>query len=310
MIKHKTQYIPLESVLIVSEDTKSSVNYFEDKIKDLQLKNCKAINITAIPSYLGTSPDKVIESAIKESQFFNKEAQKKGLLPYTTVYALIDTDDWDKKIDEAKNIAEDNTNIETKYFTIVSNECFEVWYILHFKDYADIKPIYRPKKGKLNKMIIDNEERTDKLMEKFLGKTYNKADEIYDLLKEKGNELNAIKNAEYLAQYHSENSTNGNPSTDVYIVVKHLNELSKTFLQENNINDTSDILLPELIENYSVTDAFKMGLIILINEIYKDESKENKLTLCNNILNKPIEVANFTNNESIMNYIFQNEEIY
>lgn len=310
MIRKSAPNISLESILIVSEDQKSSVYYFQDKVKDLQLSNCQAITIKIMGSHLGTSPDKVAESAIKICNTFNAEAKKKGLLPYTKVYCLIDTDDWGKKLIEAKNTLKNATNSTTHFCDIVSNECFEAWYILHFKALGDTKPIRRPRKGIDTKMLVSEDERTDKLLEKYLGQAYKKGENIYELLKNTGNEAQAIQNAEWLAKYHTENPTEGNPATDVFIVVKHLNQMAETFLGQTKINITGNIILSELTDNYSFTDAFKMQLIALINETYKDESKEDKIILCNNILAKPMEVSSFTEDAQIMAFIYENQECY
>lgn len=310
MIRKSAPNIPLESILIVSEDQKSSVYYFQDKVKDLQLSNCQAITIKIMGSHLGTSPDKVAESAIKTCNTFNAKAKKQGLLPYTKVYCLIDTDDWGKKVLEAKNTLKNATNSTTHFCDIVSDECFEAWYILHFKELGDTKPIRRPRKGIDIKMLVSEDERTDKLLEKYLSQAYKKGENIYKLLKNEGNETQAIKNAEWLAQYHAENPTEGNPATDVFIVIKHLNQMAETFLGENKISATGDITLLELANNYSFTDAFKIQLIALINTEYKDESKEDKIILCNNILAKPLEVPSFTTNEKIIAFIYENQECY
>lgn len=88
-----------------------------------------------------------------------------------------------------------------------SNECFEIWYILHFHYYdaATSRALY-----------------TEKLTE-YLGRPYKKNDkEMYEKLL--GKQADAIRNAERLLDtYNPPNPEANNPSTTVHLLVLELN---------------------------------------------------------------------------------------
>ncbi|MDR0800152.1 MAG: RloB family protein [Endomicrobium sp.] len=100
-------------------------------------------------------------------------------------------------------------------FAAWSNECFEIWYMLHYNYYTS---------------ALSRKEYKDKLNENFRKddrkKVYKKNDKtIYEFLKEK--QEKAIKFAEkLLCEHHKNNIPNHkkNPATTVYKLVKRLNE--------------------------------------------------------------------------------------
>lgn len=99
-------------------------------------------------------------------------------------------------------------NAKTNGFNIAySNECFELWYILHF-EFLDTGLPRSNYEGRLTK---------------HLGQKYEKNDpKMYDKLREQ--QPIAIRNAEkLLANYDRSNPEQDNPSTTVHLLVQALN---------------------------------------------------------------------------------------
>ena len=100
---------------------------------------------------------------------------------------------------------------------IVSNQCFELWYLLHFATYS-----------------TSYIHRTDivKRLKIHLGTEYDKADRtICEILEAKGNEELAIQKAQKLRKSAEDDSFERdplrNPSTDVYLLIETLNKIAK-----------------------------------------------------------------------------------
>ncbi len=186
------------AILIICEDTKSSVFYFKGWAAD-HLKELKAnhVRINVEPSKRGQDPERIIRYA-KE----HKDS-------YDEIYCVLDVDDHahlTKALKEAK---------KNKFIPIVSNPCFELWYLLHFPNYST-----RPQTPKL----------LEKELGKLLGTKYDKGfSKIYELLNTEGSEEEAIKKAEKLKTYAQKHTNNqditANPSTEVFQLIEHLREL-------------------------------------------------------------------------------------
>jgi RloB-like protein len=133
----------------------------------------------------------------------NKLAQEDE---YDQVWCVFDRDEgaW-----TAQNFNNALQNAKTYDFHVAySNECFEVWYILHFQFLNTGLP---------------RSDYEDKLSE-LLGTKYRKNDStIYQQLLEK--QSIAIKNAQkLLAIYDRPNPERDNPSTTVHLLVQALNK--------------------------------------------------------------------------------------
>ena len=113
------------SILIVTEDSKSSKLYLQDKIQELNLPNAQIIEILGSDDVKGTNPIKIVDYALKE---LDKRNAKKQL--FTTVYCVMDVDDWDKQnppqLTTAVQRLRSQSNGKCDFIPIVSNECFEV----------------------------------------------------------------------------------------------------------------------------------------------------------------------------------------
>ena len=190
----------LRRYLIVSEDSKSSLDYF--RAFPIDKKRAKIVTLGGAGDALN-----VVQKGIELQQ----DAQKVGS-PFIQVYCTFDRDSMPQdRYNQACQLAATQNDLTA----IWSNECFELWYLLHFS-YRNTaigrKEIYRVLKGASH-----------------LGRTYQKGDpSIFAELKPKLE--TALKNASQLA-YHAreENSVmpwNVNPSTEVHQLVNKLRELS------------------------------------------------------------------------------------
>ena len=288
------------SILIVCEDSKSAVYYFERKVKECGLS--KTATIEKIDSFdiavdvegskKGSAPKSVVDYAISKRDEYNKQAKKKGMYPYKAVYCVMDVDDHptlNDAIDKIHSVNE--TNIDSELIHIVSNENFEVWYLLHFMEYST-KELHRPPSKKTKsprKIFIPPDQRIDKLIETFLGEDYEELKsypQIFQLIKEKGgDEQQAIQYANKLAEYHREHSPNqpvylSNPCTEVYRLIVKLNELAELRkpINPSQMGDITQIDLKNADYPFK-DDELTNTLLQLINKHYSQETKARKVAL-------------------------------
>jgi len=179
-----------DKILIVCEGVKTEPNYFK-AFRD----HC---NVAVKIKGCGTAPIKLVEEAIK----LKKEAKKKKE-PYKQCWCVFDIDNNPAiNINSAINLANLNS---IKY--VYSNECFELWYLLHYAYHNT--PIPRKK--------------YEMILSKKLKSTYTKS---YEYMYDKLFKLQsiAIKNAKKLfSSYLTNNPHANNPSTTVFELVELLN---------------------------------------------------------------------------------------
>ncbi len=211
--RHKTNFlkarqiekIPVrEPILIVCEDGKSSVYYFQEKVVDLRLESSK-IKITGESD---PHPSNVVEFARIERAQNRKRCRVSGEVPYKHIYCVMDVDDHVGLSDAVQRARDLN------FIPIVSNESFELWYLLHF---IDNKP------GSMHRDDIN------RLLSTFLNKRYDKgARGMYPMIK--SNEEKAIALADKLlndaVELCEERNPYRNPSTEVHLLVKYLNQIA------------------------------------------------------------------------------------
>jgi hypothetical protein len=305
---NKKEKTPLGSILIVSEDTKSSRFYIESKIATLQLRKQTYIEIYVGGEIAGKDkkksrdPKSAAEFAIKQLQDLNKTLNEEEKAPITQVFCVVDVDNHDadannphkNKVRDCVQICQGNSNSNIEFVPIISNECFEAWYILHFKNSGDSKPISRPMsrgKSKKTRKFIADDERTDKLLEKYLGSAYAKNEtDIYTVLQNaNADETQAIANAKWLEDYHRKNQNVlmepyyfANPSTNVYRLVERLTEINLQIYPPPVSEITKDD-----IKNNRFLEDYIAELVILINMHFENASKKQKIDLVQGILNNP-----------------------
>ncbi len=177
-----------QTFLIVCEGTETERNYFES------FRVSKYVKI--VTKGIGRNPSQVVKQALNLSQKDD----------YDQVWCVFDRDpssvtvnDFNTAIQEAKN-----NNFQVAY----SNECFELWYFLHFHF--------------INTPI--NKNNCEKQLTLLLNMKYQKNSTfMYDKLQDK--QSTALKNAEILLkQYHPKNPAQDNPSTTVHLLVQELNK--------------------------------------------------------------------------------------
>jgi hypothetical protein len=201
LIRREAFKEPRKSILIVCEGKKTEPIYFNS------LKNKLKITIADIEVVgAGAVPITVVERAIALKEQRNRIAKNSlTKAEYDVIYCLIDAEMpvQHPNISNAFSKAQAN-NIEV----ILSNPCFEYWYLLHFKKtsvsfYSNAEVIKALKKCHAN---YDKSNRT------ICDAIYNKT-------------AQAIKNSKEVIKEHHNGSTdlkNCNPSTHVHLIVEEL----------------------------------------------------------------------------------------
>ena len=206
-----------EFILIVCEGTKTEPLYFEAIKENFPKKVLNTFNIDVKGT--GTSTLKIIEIA----EELRKQAKKIHNRIYDHVWAVFDRDSFPV-------VDFNNAIFKSKQFDINcawSNEAFELWYVLHFQ--YRITPMSREDYRKcieteMNKSIL---KKTGKISS-FEYKKNSK--EMYQLLKEYGNEEQAIKWAKALeGQFTTTNYSSHNPCTMVYELIEKLNNIRDSY---------------------------------------------------------------------------------
>ena len=127
------------------------------------------------------------------------------------IWVVYDTDDFPKdKIDSVSELCKKNSTSYCRYHAIWSNQCIELWFLLHFGYYqSDLhRDYYFPKLDKWLKSIN-------------AGKYEKNRDDIYSLLKPYL--TTAIKNAEQIADGNKNlPPSQCSPGTTVYEIFKKL----------------------------------------------------------------------------------------
>lgn len=200
MVKHASKKIkkPYQRqerklVLIAAEGInkteKTYFNEFNRKQREYTIQFCKGDD---------TDPVHIVDEAIRSMNNSDFESDFGDI-----AFAVMDTDFGKEiQISEARKTAENNgVNL------ILSNPCFEIWLLLHFR-YS-------------TRSYYNNNEVIDTLKTEW--PEYRKNIASYDTIADRLG--NAMVNAERLKRYHENVNSNEsiefcNPSTDVYRVVK------------------------------------------------------------------------------------------
>ena len=191
---------PRKSILIVCEGIKTEPIYFNSLRKNLQLS---MVEVKVVGE--GAAPITVVDRAIELRQE-RKHLAKRSLTKaaYDVVYCVIDVEaPKAESLSRAANKATDN-----KLEVILSNPCFEYWYILHFRKTS--APFNTSQDAK---SALKQEHRA-----------YCESDTtIFDVVYPKT--ADAIKHSkEVLNEQHNdtEDLSDCNPSTHVHKIVEYL----------------------------------------------------------------------------------------
>ena len=204
--KHKrnegTKSTKPANYLIVTEGTETEVNYFENISRIIEERFSNSIIVEKIEL-------KVQGTARSTKVLVNEAIKKRSLKTYSEVWVVFDKDE-NKDFDEAISFAKkEGLNVAW------SNECFELWILLHFQDL---------------KSAIHRDGYTTILNTHFKNKNINngKYDKnIYDIFDITFPYVNAaIKRSNSLLEYHKSNNVFSpdkmNPATKVQDLVEEL----------------------------------------------------------------------------------------
>lgn len=121
--RDKAILIQPEYHLIVTEGTKTEPQYFQS-IKDIINRKYRD-RIRLDISGEGLNTISLFETAK------SKAARNPNV--YRHVWVVYDTDDFPaENVNRTEELCEQNSNDETTYHAIWSNQCIELWYLLHF----------------------------------------------------------------------------------------------------------------------------------------------------------------------------------
>jgi len=191
--------------LVVCEGIKTEPNYFEGLKKEIPKGKLHSNNL----EIGGTGKNTL--SIIKETIKISKKIQMEKSIVFDEIWVVFDKDSFpDVNFNNAISKAKSYKNMRCAW----SNQAFELWYLLHFQfvNTAIDRDVY---KSYLEREI----NRVSKIEFKY---EKNRPD-MYDILKEYGNQLQAIKWARKLVgQYQDEDYASQNPCTFVHELVDKL----------------------------------------------------------------------------------------
>lgn len=209
-----------ETWLFVCEGTKTEPNY----LKSL-LNYSNSLSKESPIKYEIGGTGKNTESLVRSVEDFfeyadEQRAKKKGLI-YSKIFVLFDKDSFSKnQFNKAIELAESKG-----YIPIWSNECFELWFILHFHD-------YRADSGR--------QSYYDKLTE-LLGIKYDKADDIFELIHSPENIKKAMMFAKRLDRefIYEKSPAKKVPCTQMFVLIEEIQNVLKINLTKP-INTNED----------------------------------------------------------------------
>ncbi|PIR38484.1 MAG: hypothetical protein COV35_06870 [Alphaproteobacteria bacterium CG11_big_fil_rev_8_21_14_0_20_39_49] len=188
-------------VLIVCEDSKSSVTYFKNICKKYRI-----IGKVEVSGDCGSAPQSVVEHAIKVCEEKSSD--------YDEALCVIDRDRHEKfheAIDKARSW-KPKKGKRTKLRTIESYPCFELWLLIHFGYTTKSYLIYDDLLPDLNKKLKDNR-----------CEDYSKSNEsnfeVFFPLTDK-----AVTNSNKLEQ-DSKETGQKNPSTQIHHLIELLQKI-------------------------------------------------------------------------------------
>lgn len=183
---------PRKVIRIFTEGTKTEPNYFNSIRTELRLVGVE-IKVDGLKRSTTSLVDWVIE---RKSELSRTDEEN------TEWWVVFDRDDHSGFNQSIQRAEAEGINVA------YSNECFELWFILHFE---------------LLSTAIGREKYYEKLT-KILGYKYEKNTDIYNLIKDK--ESTAIKNAKALEKEYSDAGITSyekmDPSTSVYKLVERM----------------------------------------------------------------------------------------
>lgn len=167
----------------------------------------------------GLSPLGVVMRAIEERDKLASEGGKS----VDTIWAVFDKDDSDQNETTKNNFREAFSLAALEGIKIaLSNEVFELWFLLHFRD---VNPAISIPRQEIYDML-QQEIRNANADPAYVYNHYHKAATVVPLVIEYGDVNAAILRAQNLKEHFKEaDPLDANPSTDVFLLVGELFQL-------------------------------------------------------------------------------------
>lgn len=184
----------IQRLLILCEDSKSSVLYFQAFPFDPDY-----VSIECVGTGYNTK-SLMLEAIRRKTEALDTKK------PYSQIWVVFDGDSFPRvNFNAVFGMARPHREIEICW----SNECFELWYLLHF-DYRDT--------------AIGRKELIKELNKHLDAKYAKSSQDIYKQLEAK--QSNGLRNAKKLMASKHPLQRRENPSTRVYELVERLNEFA------------------------------------------------------------------------------------
>ena len=194
-----------ETWLFVCEGSKTEPNYIRSLVKHANnLSSESKLKIKVVGE--GKSTRALIKS-VDDLLSEIEDVKRNSDIPFGKIFVLFDKDSFrEDDFDNAINMA-----VSREYIPIWSNECFELWYILHY-EYLDSN--------------IGREAYNEKLS-KLLGvKSYkdHKSIDVFSIIHSPDRIKNALKNSERLSNDSCHESSNAKrvPCTQMFKLIQEL----------------------------------------------------------------------------------------
>jgi hypothetical protein len=192
---------PRKTFLVVTEGEKTEPNYLRALCRRLSLSTAEVV----VHHPEATDPKSLTDAAIGLSKVRKQEARNSLLVPYDEVWVVYDLE---RPHDERRQLHKSQQGKQKAHGVRVatSDPCFEYWLLLHFqyttRPFTDYNHVVRA----LKKHLPD----------------YEKASNIHDSVLCRTPD--AVKNAEMCRKHHKDCDGDGNPSTDIHLLVRSLND--------------------------------------------------------------------------------------
>jgi hypothetical protein len=191
-----------KSILIVCEDSKSSPAYFRKYRKKLSLRS---VNVEVCGEECGSAPKSVVDFAkVKKLEVETSTVRDE----YDVIFCVVDVDDHPSLGDAVQTARDNSLNL------IISNPCFEYWYILHFERTGS---------------SFSNRQQLYRKLESWLGHKYEKSGcDFFEIVYERTK--TAIDNSKEIlrSQWHNEEDLRQcDPSTHVHRVVECMKDIAQ-----------------------------------------------------------------------------------
>lgn len=195
LARRKPQRDPKLKLVVVCEGEKTEPIYLNDFTKD---HNNPLVEIQVIPK--GGAPVTLVKKAIQFKKKLDRQARrsKNSFEQRFQVWGLFDVDEH-PNIPKAKDMAHSN-GVKLG----ISNPCFELWGLLHLRDYD--APIHRHDLQRLLEQLMPGYDHK-------LSATFN-----YELIRDHY-EIAKKRAKQGSQRREQEDDAGGNPSTDVYMLL-------------------------------------------------------------------------------------------